>query len=90
VRQPRADVDDSAADMIELGGEVRELLFYQRRALVGFQANLTRAPLGRTYKFGCLGVGLLLGPVERVQQGPTRFGERSCFGFRAYCHAISL
>ena len=66
VREARADIGDAGAHVIQLGGQVRELLFEQGRALVGLDGDFASAPLGQTDQFGCLVVCLLLGAVKRV------------------------
>jgi hypothetical protein len=81
VRQPGADGGDAGADVIELGAQVRELLFYQRRALVRLDSDLASTALGNPYQLGSLIVGLLLGSVKRVEQRPTSLGERSRLSF---------
>jgi hypothetical protein len=66
VRQSRADGGDARAHVIELRGQVRKLLFDQRRALVCLDRDLSSPPFGRSDQFGRLSVGVLLGAIKRV------------------------
>ena len=66
VCQARAYRGDARPDVIQLRGQVRELLFDQRRALVSLDGDLSSAPLGDADQLASLIVGLLLGAVKRI------------------------